>query len=312
MRPCWCWGIDDGVRAFNAIVQYRSNTFISFGLLLVGFNLQAQNADFIVQAAREAHAGLKTFAAEGAVTTRIDLTATPAGKAARAEGFKGGQLGADSAFVKPQTRASRVSLKLRRDGRYRIEWEQQVGRSFTNKGAAWNAGEGDRIQIPEKGVGRAPDKETCLHAASGFSGGASVVFPSLFYGFDADSFAALEGLIRLPDEDVNAIPCHVIGGRLAGQNVIFWIRKSDYLIQRRKQILGGGGPPALTDEEARKLLKESGVEPVPAAIGKLKKEGEQQRETVRATQGHVILTLTKIAANSPISDEAFQPANGAR
>ena len=308
MQPCWCWGIDAGAQAFNAIVQFLSNTTISFGLLLVSFNLPAQDADFIVQATREAHAGLKTFVAEGAVTTRIDLTATPAGKAARAKGFKGGQLGSDSAFVKPQTRASRVSLKLRRDGRYRIDWEQQVGQSFTNKGAAWNVGEGDRIQIPEKGVGRAPDKETCLNAASGFSGGASVVVPSLFYGFDADSFAALEGLVRLPDETLNDIPCHVIGGRIAGQNVFFWIRKSDHLIQRRKQILGGGGPPALTDEEARKLLQESGVEPAPAAIARLKQEREEQRATVRATKGDITLALTKTSVNEPIADEALRPA----
>lgn len=288
--------------------RFHMSVTAAAGLLLASSS-SAQDADFIVRATREAHAGLKTFVAEAKVTTQIDLTRTPAAKAARAKGFKGGQLGADSAFVKPQTRVSRVFLKLRRDGRYRIEWEQQVGQSFTNKGAAWNAGEGDFIRIPEKGVGRAPGREVGLNAASGFSGGASVVVPSLFYGFKADSFSPLEGLIQLPDEDVNDVSCHVVGGRLAGQNVIFWIRRSDYLIVRRKQILGGGGPPALTNEEARQRLMESGADPTPAAIAKLKMERDEQRETVRATRGHVTMTLTKITVNDPVADEALRPVD---
>ncbi len=279
------------------------------GLALIGFatGVSAQTADLLVEATRAAHAGLKSYSAESVVTTRIDLTQTPAGKAARARGFKGGELGTDSAFYKPQTRTSRVSVKLRRDGRYRVEWEQQVGQSFTNKGAAWNAGEGDFIQVPAKGIGRAPDKETALGAASGFSGGASHVVASLFYGFKPDSLSAIEGLTELPEETLDGEVCYVLGGRLAGQSVIFWIRKRDRLIIQRRQVLGGGGPPPLTEAEAVKLLKEAGASPTPEAVAGLRKEREEQRETVRSTKGHITLTLKKISVNEPIDDSVLQP-----
>ncbi|GEM_PF-3297189 len=272
----------------------------------------AQDASFIVEAARAAHAGLESFSAEGVVTTRIDLTETPTGKAARAKGFQGGQLGDDSAFIKAQTRVSRVTLKLRRDGRYRIAWKQQVGGAFTNRGAAWNIGEGDRIEIPEKGVGRAPDRETALNAASGFSGGASLIVPSLFYDFKVNSLSAVEGWVRLPDEKVKGVACQVIGGKLAGQNVIFWFRESDHLLAQRKQILGGGGPPPLTKEEATQRLREAGLEASPQAIERLQAEREEQRDTVRATQGHITLTLTRIVVNEGIPDEALEPTEGPR
>ena len=96
---------------------------------------------------------------------------------------------------------------------------------------------------------------------------------------------------------------------MAGQNVIFWIRASDYLIIQRKQVLGGNGPPELTDQEAQKLLKETGSEATAEAIRKLKQEREQQRETARATMGDITMTLTKIVVNRSIPDEALLPEN---
>lgn len=268
----------------------------------------AQIADIIGSVSRESYLKLNSFSAEGAITTVIDLTETPAGKAARVRGFNGGELGADSSFIQPQTRETAIAIKLRREGEYCIEWRQKIGEKHTNEGAVWNAGEGDFIQIPERGMGRAPDRKTALEAATGFSGGASHTIPSLFYGLSPDALTEIQGLTQLPDETIGDDLCFVLSGKLKGQGVRLWIRKKDYLIIQRKQIIGGASVlPSLTDAEARKAIEASGSLATPEEIDRQKKLRETERETMQAVKGHSTLRLTSIVINEPIPVSELKP-----
>lgn len=284
--------------------------FLCVGVLLAGstFSGRAQIADIIAEVTRESHAKLETYSAEGVITTVIDLTGTPAGKAARARGFNGGQLGENSSFMKPQTRETAISIKLSREGKYRVTWSQKVGLTHTNAGAVWNGGKGDFIQVPERGVGRAPDRKTALNAATGFSGGASHTIPSLFYGLSPDALSEIQGLTQHPDERVGDDSCFVLAGKLNGQGVLLWIRKKDYMIVQRKQILGGDQVLAgLSDAEARKAIEDSGGLATPDAIEKQKQLRETERATMRAVKGHSTLRLAKVVVNQPIEDKELNP-----
>lgn len=284
------------------------------GALLAALPASApsQIADLIGSVSRESYQKLKSFSAEGTITTVIDLTKTPAGKAARVRGFNGGELGADSSFMKSQTRETAISIKLRREGEYRVEWRQKIGRKLITEGAVWNAGEGDFIQIPERGMGRAPDRKTALEAATGFSGGASHAIPSLFYGFSPDALTEIQGLTRLTDEPIGDDLCFVLSGNLKGQGVQLWIRKKDYLIIQRKQILGGAAVlPSLTDAEARKAIEASGRLATPKAIEKQKELRETERKTMRTVRGHSTLLLTNIVVNDPIPAAELKPVSDA-
>ncbi|MGY8652630.1 MAG: hypothetical protein ACKVJX_03315 [Verrucomicrobiia bacterium] len=277
-------------------------------LLSSAISSRAQIADIIGNVTREAYKKLKTYSSEGTITTVIDLSETPAGKAARIRGFNGGELGADSAFMKPQTRTTTISIKLRREGEYRITWRQKVGAAHTNEGVVWNAGEGDFIQVPERGVGRAPDRQLALSGATGLSGGASHTIPSLFYGFSPDSLSEIQGLSQQPDETMGDDLCFVLAGKLNGQGVRLWIRKQDYLIVQRKQIIGGANVlPSLTDDEARKAIEAAGATATPEAIEKQKKLRETRRETMLAVKGHSTLRLTDIVVDKPIPVAELKP-----
>lgn len=277
-------------------------------LLCSTFQNRGQVAEIISGVTRESYKKLKSYSSEGTITTVIDLTETPAGKAARLRGFNGGELGADSSFMKPQTRTTAISIKLRREGEYRITWRQKVGATHTNEGVVWNAGEGDFIRVPDRGVGRAPNRDLALTGATGLSGGASHTIPSLFYGLAPDSLSEIQGLAQHPDETLDDDLCFVLSGKLNGQGVKLWIRKRDYLILQRKQIIGGANVlPSLTDEEARNAIKAAGGTPTPEAIEKQKKLRETRRETMLAVKGHSTLRLTDIVVNKPIPIAELKP-----
>lgn len=278
--------------------------------LLAGLprSAHSQIAEIIGDVSRESYKNLKTLSADGTITTVIDLSETPAGKAARVRGFKGGELGADSSFLKPQTRETAISIKLRREGEYRIEWRQKIGEKHTTEGAVWNAGEGDFIQIPERGTGRAPDRKTALEAATGFSGGASHTVPSLFYGLSPDALTEIQGLTQLADESIGDDLCFVLSGNLKGQGVRLWIRKADYLIVQRRQILGGASVlPSLTDAEAREMIEASGRPATPAEIDRQKNLRETERETMQAVKGNSTLRLTNIVVNEALPVAELKP-----
>jgi hypothetical protein len=77
------------------------------------------------------------------------------------------------AILNGTTITTAFTIRLARPNLYRIDWEQPVHASYTNKGAVWSAGEGDFLRMGSAAEKQA-SQEMALGSATGISGGAAI------------------------------------------------------------------------------------------------------------------------------------------
>src|ERR1019366_6023930 len=72
------------------------------------------------------------------------------------------------------------TIRLARPNLYRIEWEQPVHSSYSNKGVVWSAGEGDFMVMGDGDAQKQASRQLALGGATGISGGAAATIPGTF------------------------------------------------------------------------------------------------------------------------------------
>ena len=83
------------------------------------------------------------------------------------------------------------------------------------------------------------NREQALSIASGTSGTLGVFIAGLFFDETNSVAVALKNYAKTNSETLDNDKCYVLTGRIASQDMIFWIRQSDFLIVQSELFLGG-------------------------------------------------------------------------
>jgi hypothetical protein len=140
-------------------------------------------------------------------------------------------------LTQPQIVTTKLSLRLGRPDHYRMEWERGQGPQHI-KGAIWAAGKGDFIHTGNT-TARVKDRETALTTAASSSGTLGMLTAAMFFGETNSPATVLKNFMKSPSETLNNQKCYVLTGQLGHMNLMFWIRKSDFVIAQTELILGG-------------------------------------------------------------------------
>jgi hypothetical protein len=176
-------------------------------------------ANEILQKLGDAYKNLKTLTLQGVTMATVDSSAiTPTARA-------------------PQTFTTKYSLRLGRPEHYRLEWERDVNNK-QYKGAAWAADKGDFVH-PATTTFKVKDKEAALNTAATYSGSLGLYLAELFFSETNSPAVALKNYAKTNGETINGQACYVLTGKLAPHRVLFWVRKSDFLLAQSEMFLGG-------------------------------------------------------------------------
>jgi predicted Ser/Thr protein kinase/outer membrane lipoprotein-sorting protein len=239
----------------------------------------------------EKYAALSSLSASGHVVSEV--APTPGGKATSIK----------------QT----FTLNLGRPDFYRITWNNPSLPEVVRQGAAWSAGDGHKVLIAGK-VGTFLNRETALAAATGVSGGVAQTVPSLFFKVDPQGLVqSLKNATLLPEETVDAVPCHVVAANQATNKMTLWIAKKDGLLKKVQLQCGKDSVPGTTqaldevsDKSLRKLLKSMGQESTPEAVGKLRKQMAEGLKVGAGLPVTITATFEKITVNEIMVKEDFE------
>jgi outer membrane lipoprotein-sorting protein len=156
--------------------------------------------------------------------------------------------------LKGGTFTTTFKIKLARPEFYRIEWEQPVHPSFTNKGVVWSSGEGDFIVMTDGNEQIQANRETALGGATGISGDAAATIPGTFFRMNWGNQlgASAVGKKRQADEKVGGQNCFVIESELKGNVTTLWIGENDFLIHQKRTVTSAKAMKAALAEAAKR------------------------------------------------------------
>jgi outer membrane lipoprotein-sorting protein len=213
------------------------------------------------------------------------------------------------------------SIKLKRPNLYRVQWDQRAP-FLTSSGAVWSAGDGNFVRVPGQAKPiQAKDMTSALSMATGISGTAAAVVPSIFFGLSFNSFKYLKGATYGQDADIEGDPCYVIteteASGMTPNGVIqtMWIsQKSKLLRQIKQEISGPMKVPEMSDEQTKQVLESMGQKPTAAAIKQMKAQMASARAMMNSgMSGSIIQVQRQIVVNAALSKADFQaqaaPAN---
>jgi hypothetical protein len=139
-------------------------------------------------------------------------------------------------LTQPQTVTTKLSLRLGRPDHYRMEWERDAGTQHV-QGAIWAAGKGNFVHTAN--TAKVKDRETALNTAASSSGTLGLLTAAVFFGETNSPTTMLKNYMKSHSETLNNQKCYVLTGQLGHMNLMFWIRKSDFVIAQTELILGG-------------------------------------------------------------------------
>jgi RNA polymerase sigma factor (sigma-70 family) len=197
------------------------------------------------------------------------------------------------ATLNGMTLTTTFTIRLARPNFYRIDWEQPVHSSYTNKGVVWSAGEGDFMVMGDRDAQKQTSRESALGGATGISGGAAATIPGTFFKMNWGN--QLGGPVanekRQADEKVGGVDCYVFTSELKkGVTRTLWIGKQDFLIHQVRNV---------TSTEAMKAVLAEAAKRNPGMPARL-----QQIESL-------VITSTETHENIVVNQK-FSPADFAR
>jgi outer membrane lipoprotein-sorting protein len=288
----------------------KLNMKIAAGILTLATVWPAQGLtpDEIIQKVQEKYKSLSSYSAAGKTVSVIDLSGVDAsGLPGASDSIIKDSKEYKEAMGKPQTLTHTFTIKLGRPDFYRIEWEQSIYATFSNKGAVWSAGEGDFLLIGEKNYSKLNSRELALASATGISGGAAHTTPSIFFDTQNNLLKRATNFSPLNDEKIENDDCYVVTGNMAGQKIIFWISKENFLIRQRQNVFGNPSTlPELSDDAIKDSLKQLNKEATPAAIAEMRKTMQLAKAVTSQMKGTMTETHQNISINQPIAKEEFK------
>ncbi len=261
----------------------------------------------IMQKVQETYKSLSSYSAVGKTVSLIDISGVnTSALPGTSDGIKDSKEFKD-AISKPQTMTHTFTIKLGRPDLYRIEWDQKVHSTFSNKGAVWSAGAGDFLLMGENNYSKLNTRELALATATGISGGAAHTMPSIFFDTQNDLLKSLTNFSQLKDEKIENDDCYVVTGDRAGQKLIFWISKENFLIRQRQHVLGSTSSlPELSDDAIKESLKQLNKEATPSAIAEMRKTMQFAKTASSQMKGTMTETHQNISINQPMAKEEFK------
>ena len=151
------------------------------------------------------------------------------------------------------TLTTAFTIRLARPNLYRIDWEQPVHSSYTNKGAVWSAGEGDFLRMGSSVTKRA-SQMLALGSATGISGGSAASIPGTFFKLNwGDQLGGpVSSEKQQPDQKVGAVDCYVLTSDSKGRTRTLWIGKEDFMIHQVRNVTSAEAMKALLAEVAKR------------------------------------------------------------
>jgi outer membrane lipoprotein-sorting protein len=196
------------------------------------------------------------------------------------------------ATVNGMTLTTTFTIRLARPNLYRIEWEQPVHSSYTNKGVVWSAGEGDFIVMGDGDAQKQASRESVLSSATGISGNAAATIPGTFFKMNWGNQLGSSVLSdkRQTDDKVGDVDCYVFTSELKGTTKTLWIGKQDFLIHQVRNVTSAAAMKVALAEAAKHNPA------MPARLQKIEPQG------VTSTETHTNITV----------NQKFSPADFAR
>jgi len=176
-------------------------------------------ADEILAKLNAAYKGLTSYSAQAIAVGTVDSSQI------------------NPAMKEPVVLTTKLSLRLGRPSFYRMEWERDAGKQQI-KGAVWDSGKGDFLH-----AGTLTTKEKTPEAAFTKAAAASATLgpyiAALFFSATNSPGAIIKDYSKTNSETLDSQKCYVLTGEVDSRRMLFWIRKSDFLIAQTELILGG-------------------------------------------------------------------------
>jgi hypothetical protein len=146
--------------------------------------------------------------------------------------------------------------------------------------------------------------------ATGVSGGAAFMIPSLFFNLESNLITAAENPVFSGEEAIEDDDCYVIKVHRDRFDQTYWISKASKLIrQERMDSSGSFTPPELTNDDARKALEAMGKpvtdEAIKALLDQMAEMGKRMK-TLGVQSHSSIETHREIKTNDPMSPSDFR------
>jgi RNA polymerase sigma factor (sigma-70 family) len=151
-----------------------------------------------------------------------------------------------------------VMMRLARTNLYRFEWDKTDYWGGIFKGAAWSAGNGHFLQLPDERK-EIPSQDDALMQAREATENLLLWVPSFFSGVHQYKNTASLGLTydlqrqwtnmtRDIDEPVGTVDCYVLSGSTRTDRMTVWIGKQDHLIHRVRDVITPIVPKTVSDD----------------------------------------------------------------
>ncbi|HUH66633.1 MAG TPA: hypothetical protein VLZ07_09370 [Syntrophales bacterium] len=201
------------------------------------------------------------------------------------------------------------SILLKKLNMYLISWTQKdiTLPSIIQGGAVWSDGTQPYLYIRTKNeYSKIASDEAALASATGISGGAAFMIPSLFFSEledQIDPFSRLKDLVVEKSEKIGKEDCYVVSGTsLASKKETYWISKSKYLILKCTRSLEppeGSEMPKVTDEQLDETLKVMGRDLTEENRKSLRSMMEMSRSIAKAKKMTGLSVETHTGISSP-------------
>lgn len=269
----------------------------------------------IIAKVTEKYQSMKGYASKGEIITELDMSQVDIMSMPgmpQNENVKNSPL-MKAALQEKQTLKHEFEIKLSRSGDYRIEWDQEVNQFVNTHGTAWSKDGTYKLKVSSpmmnQPVMEQKDRVMALAAATGVSGGAAHTIPALFYDMQNEILRSLQNKKLLDDDTVDGKACYVISGNLMNQAMTVWIDKEQYLVLKRKQVIGDNGNMManMSDEEIKEGLKAVNQETTPENIAKFKEQMKGVSSMMSKMKGEIVETHSDIQVNPELNVDDFVP-----
>lgn len=262
-------------------------------LLMLGTNAfgDETSPDKILMKVAATYKALKTYKAEGSITSDIDTG--------------GMKMKIETSF----------SILLKKPNLYLISWTQKnmPMPGMVRSGAVWSDGTQPFLHMGMMNAySRMTSDEMALGAATGISGGAAFTIPSLFLSVFKDQPAPFS---RLKDpkiemtEKVEGEDCYVLSGPSAiSKKETFWISKTSYLIRKYYRSLEppeeGTAIPEMTDKQLEEAITGLGQEVTQESKKNMREMMERSRAMLKTVKLNGSSTELHVNVSSPELNES--------